>query len=60
MSALSFVFPDKVPIKAAEGAVWHNKRSQYQLGYLESHMIQLLRNVMHLKGNKLAAAFRPT
>jgi len=29
MSTLSFVFPDKVPIKATEGAVWHNKRSQY-------------------------------
>jgi hypothetical protein len=29
MSDLSFVFPDKVRIKATEGAVWHNKRSQY-------------------------------
>ncbi len=33
MLALSFVFPDKVPIKATEGALWHNKRSQYLLIY---------------------------
>jgi hypothetical protein len=30
MPTLSFVFPDKVPITATEGAVWNNKRSQWQ------------------------------
>jgi hypothetical protein len=29
MLALSFVFPDKVLKKPTEGALWHNKQSQY-------------------------------
>jgi hypothetical protein len=43
MLALSFVFPDKVPIKATEGALWHNKRSQLQGGerYREEQAIDM-------------------